>query len=158
MALAAVRHLTTGLRRVLGVALLVLLIEGASEARAGDIVVLLNDANPTPEISLQRLRLLYGLYQRSWQGGLRVQLILPPPDSEALDFLVTKVFRKSDAWQLDQYYVQAVFQQMAPSRPPQLSARAAIEFVRSTPGGIALVDREEVVVDGSLRVLTIGED
>jgi len=122
------------------------------------IVAIVNESNSQADISLQRLRLLYALYQRSWHGGVRVKIVLPASGSSAMRFLISKVFRKGDEWQIDRFYIQAVFQQRIPSRPEQLSSRAAVAMVRSNPGAIAIVGREEVADASGLRILPIGDD
>lgn len=144
----------------LSIALSLLFGPGAvvGDAAAQEIVAIVNEANVETEISLQRLRLLYALYQRSWHGGVRVKIVLPASGSQAMQFLVSKVFRKGDDWQIDRFYIQAVFQQRIPSRPEQLSSRAAIALVRSNPGAIAIVDREEISDASGLRTLRIAEE
>jgi hypothetical protein len=148
------------LQRSLAIALLVLFGSGitALEARAEEIVTIVNESNPLTAMSIHRLRLVYALYQRTWSGGIRVHLVLPAPESRAMEFLVSKVFRKSYDWEIDRYYIQAVFQQRIAKRPPQLPAKAAIARVRSDPGAIALVDRDEITDGSGLRILPMIDD
>lgn len=136
------------------------ILAGAAGAQEQDrpspeVVAIVNEANPTPTLSVHQLRLLYALYKRSWSSGDRVELVLPAPGSTALRFLVVEVFREDPNWQIDTFYIQAVFSQSIPARPPQLSARDAIETVRSKPGAIALVERAQVRNSAGLRVLPI---
>lgn len=144
-------------RIALAIALPLLLGAGsvAGDAAAGEIVAIVNEANSATDMSLHRLRLLYALYQRSWHGGIRVKIVLPPPDTSAMHFLVAEVFRKGVDWEIDRFYIQAVFQQKIPSRPDQLPSALAITLVRSSPGAIAIVDREDVTDPVGLRILTI---
>ena len=151
---------TKELRRMLALALLFLVgSEGAqAQDRPPEIVAIVNRGNPMPSISVHELRLLYALYKRSWTGGIRVYLIIPAPGSAAMEFLVSSVFRHRNEQQIDTFYLQAVFAQSIPLRPPQLPARAAIELVRSEPGAIALVERREIRDGAGVRVLQISDD
>jgi len=66
-----------------------------SVARAGEIVAIVNSDNASSRMTLHQLRLLYGLYQRTWPGGGRVELLVPEAGSAAMDYLVQMVFRKA---------------------------------------------------------------
>jgi hypothetical protein len=129
-----------------------------TSAWAGDVVAVVHASNATTEISVHRLRLLYGLYQRTWPGGVRVALLLPESGSPAMDFLVDTVFRMGEEFELERYYLQAVFQQRVARRPRELAAEAAIALVRREPGAIVLVDRDRIGDEEGLRVLAIDVD
>jgi len=144
----------------LSLAVLPLLVADGVDAQEAppEIVAVVDRANRAPSLSIHQLRLLYALYQRTWPGGVRVRLILPPPGSAAMEFLVSRVFRHGEERQVDAFYLRAVFGQNIPARPPQLSPAAAIEAARSEPGTIALVERSEIRRSAGIRVLELTDD
>lgn len=144
------------IRRVLVAALASAIL--AAGAEAGEVVAIVNPANAAREISLHRLRLLYGLYQRSWPGGVRVHILLPESGSPAMEYLVSTVFRMGREFELDRYYLQAVFGQRIAHGLPRLSPEETLARVRSDPGAIALIDRERIPEPSVVRILSISED
>ena len=44
-----------------------------------DVVAVVNEENPASTVTMHDLRLLYSLYRRSWDRGVRVLLVLPEP-------------------------------------------------------------------------------
>jgi len=120
----------------------------------GDVVAIVNAANGIEEISLQELRLVYSLYRRSWDDGVRVVLILPEANSSAMSFLTSEIFRGRDTKEIEDYYRTAAFQQRIAVQPQTADDRRAVALVRSQAGAIALVDRDQAG-DPGVRVLEI---
>ena len=127
---------------------------GAGVATA-EVVAVVNDDNPVSSITLHELRLMYGLYRRSWEGGIRVVLVLPEADSEAGRLLSDVVFRGRYG-DLEPYYRTAVFQQRIAVLPDVASGPAALPRVRAERGAIALVERERITDTDGVRLLAIG--
>src|SRR5262245_32005157 len=92
----------------------------APAAAAAEVVAILHPDNPTRELSMKQLRLLYGAYKRQWAGGGTVHLLLPPSGGEAMSFLVSRVFRKSEEGEIARYYLEAIFQQKIAQAPQQV--------------------------------------
>jgi hypothetical protein len=120
-----------------------------------DVVAIVNDANSIKEITLQELRLVYSLYRRSWDDGVRVVLILPETKSPAMAFLTSEIFRGRGSQEIEDYYRTAAFQQRIAIQPRVASDRRAIAIVRSEPGAIALVSREWSIDHAGIEVLKI---
>jgi len=129
----------------------------AAPAVAAEVVAVLHPDNPTRELSVKQLRLLYGAYKRQWAGGDGVHLLLPPSGDPAMAFLVSRVFRKSDEGEIARYYLEAIYQQKIAHPPPQVPVGRALDIVREDPGAIALVARAHLAETPGLRVIAIGE-
>lgn len=132
--------------------------DAAAEDVVGVVVVVLNSSNTVNQPTIHDLRLLFGLYKRSWQGGLRVQLVLPAEESASINFLASKVLRMRSPSEVERFYLQAVFQQRIPVSPVQLSSQAALAAVRANPGAIALVERAHIRNPAGLRILKIEKE
>lgn len=133
-------------------------VAGAQQNSSEDrIVVIVHPENSVSELKLHDLRLMYGLYRRVWSNGNPVRLALPAPETPSMDFLVDRVFRtlRSEG-DVDRFYLTALFQLQIGKRPEHFSARDSISFVRSVPGGVALIRADEIPDDPGVRVLEIG--
>jgi hypothetical protein len=127
----------------------------SSAARADvEVVAIVNEGNTIETITLNDVRLLFGLYRRSWDGGVRVVLILPKGGSPAMNFLTGEIFRKRDTRDIEDYYLTAAFQQRIAVQPRAASDRLATALVRSEPGAIALIERVSTAAPG-VRMLEI---
>jgi len=122
-----------------------------------EIVAVLNAQNATTDLSLQRVRLLYGGYKHKWTDNLAVQLLLPERDSRAMRFLALRVFKIGDVEGVLRYYAEAVYQQRLSGPPPQLDAARTIERVRAMRGAIALVERSAVTDTRGVKIFSLGE-
>jgi hypothetical protein len=127
----------------------------ATPARADEIVVVLHATNPTQEISLQGLRLLYGGYKRKWRDDRAVSLVLPTADSPAMTYLAVRVFKLADAASVDRYYLEAVYEQRIADLPARMDPRSAIARVRSDPSAIAIVPRAAVESSEGLKLIAL---
>lgn len=123
------------------------------------IVVIVHSENPVSTLTLHDLRLMYGLYRRVWTSGPQVRIVLPLPDTPVMGFLLHRVFRRmKSVVDLDRFYLEALFQQRIGKRPEQLSQRAALSFVRSVKGGVALIERSALPDSAGVRILEISEN
>lgn len=126
-----------------------------STSAAADVVAIVDERNSIEAITLQEVRLLFSLYRRSWDGGIRVVLILPEVGTASMRFLASVVFRDRESIEIEAYYRTATFQNRIAGPPHVASARAAIALVRPEAGSIALVEREYVTDPVGVRVLEI---
>ncbi len=124
-------------------------------ARAGDLVVVVNERNAVTEMSIQRLRLIYGGYKRTWSEGASITLLLPASGSDAMQQVAAKVMKKPGEAQVSQYYVDLVYQQKLSKEPPKLPTADCLATVRADLGAIALLDRDEVQGAAGVHVLPI---
>lgn len=131
-----------------------------SGAVANDVVAIVNAKNPSEQLTIHELRLMYGLYRRTWEGGVRLVLVLPEKGTPEMKFLTTRVFRKSSESEVNRYFVQALFQQRIVKAPPSLSSKSAIALVGDHEGAIALLEAAEgaeAAKAADVRVLLISE-
>ena len=135
--------------------ILALMLSWAAPVAAQEVVALVHPSNPTSSMSVKQLRMLFGSYKRSWEGGTPVHLLLPPEGDPAMSFLVSTVFRKQSEQEVSKYYLQAIYQQKLSVMPAQLSRSEALNTVRREPGAIVLLDRSGVGDLTGLRMLRI---
>ncbi|MCP4904469.1 MAG: hypothetical protein GY910_05770 [bacterium] len=119
-----------------------------------DVVAVVNKGNAIQKINIQELRLLYSLYRRSWEGGVRVVLVLPEDGTLAMSLLTSRIFRRRESREITDYYRNATFQQRIAILPQTLGDRGAIALVRNIPGAIALVERPQAAEPG-VRIIEI---
>ena len=140
--------------------MLTILVPTGAVADDTSIVAIVTSNNPSANLTIHELRLMYGLYRRTWEGGVRVVLVLPENGTPEMEFLATRVFRRSSESEVTRYFVQAVFQQRVVKAPPSLPSNSAIALVRIEEGAIALVEAgegAEAALAEDVRVLLIGE-
>jgi len=145
-----------GRRRIARLVLLVVAaLFGALAAQAGEIVALTHPSNDQTSLVMDDLRLMYSASRRQWPDRTPVLLIVPPPGSPAMDFLVKRVLRKPSEDDVSRFYVKMVYQQKITSPPKQLSTAEAVALVRSVPGALALAERSEVAGASGVQVIPI---
>jgi hypothetical protein len=127
----------------------------ASRAAAGELVAVVNAANPVREISLQRLRLIYGGYKKTWRGGAPIHLVLPAAGSPVMERVASDVFRRRGEAEVSRYYLDLVYRQKIAREPPKLPAAESVALVRGDPEAIAIVDRDELGDTHGVRVIRI---
>lgn len=120
---------------------------------AGEIVVIVNKDNKTSSMALKDLQQIYQGSKKSWDGGERIMLFLPPAKSEAMKALAAKVFNVNDIAAISKFYLKAVFQQTFAS-PPKSTDNAVAE-VAGAPGGIAIVDTGETGDTSPVKVIKV---
>ena len=120
------------------------------------IVAIVHSENQVSNLTLHELRLMYGLFRRVWPGGTRVGIVLPPPDSPAMKFLIANVYlRWRSAVDVERFYREALFEQRIGSLPVSFGHRETLKFVRANIGALAVFDRSELPTDPLVRVLEI---
>jgi len=124
-------------------------------ARAGELVVAVNASNDVDEMSLQRLRLIYGGYKKTWSNGKPIVLLLPASASPAMEGVVAKLFKKQSEAEVAQYYLDLVFQGKLAKEPPKLAASTCLATVREQEGAIAVVDRDDARGATGVRLVPI---
>ena len=121
------------------------------------IVAIVHSENQVSNLTVHELRLMYGLFRRVWPGGTRVRIVLPPPGSSAMNFLIANIYlRPRSAVDVERFYREALFEQRIGRLPELLAPREALAFVRANRGALALFERSELPADPGIRVLEIG--
>jgi hypothetical protein len=106
-------------------------------------------------VSLDDLRGLLTLNRRFWTAGQRVVLVLPGEDLAARTFLLSKVYKSSEA-QLKRLFLEHLYQGDIDAPPKTVdSYREMLDFVAASRGVIAVVPADQV---GSSAVITLRID
>lgn len=123
---------------------------------ASDIVVIVNKSQKISRLSLLDLQYIYKGDKKKWESGEKVELFLPPEESESMRFLVEKVLTMRNQEDLAKFYLKAIFQQklIVPPEPTESAGEALIR-VSSTPGGIAIVNEKDVVDNQAVKVIPL---
>lgn len=123
---------------------------------AAEIGVIVNKSQNTPALSAQDLQLIYKGKKKVWGNGENIILFLPPIKSEAMQFLVKEVFKKNSESEVSRFYLQAVFQQVFVNPPKSVAnTRYAVAVISANPGGIAIVDLDELPPDSNVNIVLI---
>ena len=124
-------------------------------ASAQAIAVVVNPAVPVTDLSVADLNNLFTFTKRSWPGGGRVTLYLPPPASPARAALLKGVYHMDDA-QLKRFLLEKVYQGDIDVAPRVgASDEDVVALVAGAPGGISLVPASKVSGD-KVKLLKVG--
>jgi ABC-type phosphate transport system substrate-binding protein len=74
----------------------------------GPIVVIVNQANPVPNLTVADLRKIFLSDRSRWETGKSVAPVIPPAGSPERSLFLKIVCRMSDA-EFSKYFVQAAF-------------------------------------------------
>jgi hypothetical protein len=133
-----------------------LVLAGASESRAGDVIVIVHPMNAVPALSLEDVRRMYQVAEKFWPDERRVVVLLPPPESAAMDALVRKLLAVPDSGAVAGYYLRAIFQGRLSALPTRTSGTAdAVAKVARERGAIALADRAELAPQAAVRRIEV---
>ncbi len=123
---------------------------------AGEVVVIVNKNQNVSHLSLSDMQYFYKGDKIKWADNERVVLFLPPPDSDAAKFLVEKILTLRSHAEISKFYLHAIFQQKIVVPPePTLSVKDAVRRVSSTPGGVAIVDKEDLAESSSVTIIEL---
>ena len=117
------------------------------------LAIVVNQDNPTTDITLSQLRAMF-LGERKWWSN-RHRAVLAgmrrnTPEWQA----VRRVIYKMDRRELDHYYLYQSFKGESPSLPTTMPAPADVKkFVVSTPGALGYLRASDV--DGSVKVVRV---
>jgi len=128
------------------------LLSQATGARSDDVAVVVSENNPVNELSVTELRKILAGDRHSWPGGLPVKLFVRAPGTHER-LVLLDVLHMSES-EYKQYWIAKVFRGEAQSEPAVLPSNGMQkEALASFPGGIALVDAEDV--KSPMKVLKI---
>ena len=117
------------------------------------LAIVVNQDNPTTDITLSQLRAMFLGERKWWSNRHRVVLAgmrRNTPEWQA----VRRVIYKMDRRELDHYYLYQSFIGESPSLPTTMPAPADVKkFVVSTPGALGYLRASDV--DGSVKVVRV---
>jgi len=123
-------------------------------AASGEVVAIVNKSQTVTHLSIKDLQLIYKGKRKTWDNGENIVLFLPPFGSEPMNFLVQRVFRINSEAEISGFYLQAVFQQVFVNPPKSYpDERFAVFDVASSPGAIAIVEREKLPPNADVKIV-----
>jgi hypothetical protein len=126
---------------------------GFQTGKPRPLAVLVNQKNPTTNLTFRQLRSYFKLEQQFWPSKESCVLYLRPTNSDETQVLLKDVYKMTSP-ELRKYWVSKVFRGEISSKPTVIpTAKAAGSRVKRVVGAITVVLADEVP-DG-VRVLTI---
>jgi hypothetical protein len=126
---------------------------GTVFAAGGDIALVVRPDTPADDLRLAEVRDLMLGERQSWNGKLRVTLLVRAPQTRERDVVLKIVYRMTEG-QFRQYWISKVFRAESSSGPKIVySNEMATDLVLSIPGSIAFIDATQV--PKGLKVLKI---
>lgn len=124
----------------------------ASRSKQEGLAIIVNQANPTDNLSLKELRAVFVGERSHWPNGRRITLVMmePGPEREAI---LHEVCRMSEA-DFRRHFLQGLLTGEVLVSPKNLSNAVGVrKFVFNVPGAIGYLRPEDV--DESVKVIKI---
>jgi hypothetical protein len=124
-------------------------------AAADEYAVVVNAENPLATLSRKELIKILKADTQFWEGGGRIDLLLPKSKTPAKEFLLAHVYGKSED-ELKRYWIELVFQNRIPDVPKVLASDAvSMAVVRKSREALAIVNAKSLAEGLELKVLKI---
>jgi hypothetical protein len=118
-----------------------------------DFAVVASPDVPLNDVSMADLRKLFLGDRQFWTSNLRVSLVMRAPVARERAVVVWTICKMSES-QFGQYWIGKVMRADCTTGPRQFSSnQAAMDFVRTLPGAIAIVNAAQV--QSGLKVLPV---
>lgn len=119
--------------------------QGAGQANAIPIAVIVHEEVPVDELSLSELRRIFRGERLFWHKDLTITLLAPPRGSREREVLLGKVYERESEAEYQRFWINKLFDKGGQTAPkitgsPQMSA----DLVREIPGAIALVPADRI--------------
>jgi len=139
--------------RIVAVGLVIAASLVGATARAGDVALIVNPANPEADVSSADLVNIFLQQQQHWRAGGRIYLILQETGSPEKALVLRRVYRMSDV-QLKQFWLGKLYRGEIASFPRIASSNAAVKrIVAHAPHAIGFIDAS--AVDASVKRLKV---
>ena len=139
---------------VIALAFATTLIAWRSISRAGELVVIVNKANPTTAMTGQDVRTHYLKKQSSWSNGEKLRPV-DTESSELRNVFVRKLLGMASNEELERYWLELRYQK-AEAPPKRVDGDASvIKFVAAFKGGIGFVDAAALDNDAKGKVQVV---
>jgi ABC-type phosphate transport system substrate-binding protein len=121
---------------------------------AGELVVIVNKANPTTAMTSQDVRTHYLKKQSSWSNGEKLRPV-DTESSELRNVFVRKLLGMASNEELERYWLELRYQK-AEAPPKRVDGDASvIKFVAAFKGGIGFVDAAALDNDAKGKVQVV---
>jgi len=112
-------------------------------AQGEDVAAVVNQSNPTSNVTRVDLRKIFAGEKRTWERGIRIKLIVRLPGCRER-LVLLKLLGMSES-EYKQHWISQVFRGNAQAEPPTLPSNGMQkEAVAAFPGGIALMNSLDV--------------
>jgi hypothetical protein len=124
----------------------------ASRSKQEALAIIVNQVNPTDDLSLKELRAVFLGERSHWPNGRRITLVMMEPGPER-DAVLHEVCRMSES-DFRRHFLQGLLTGEFLVSPKNLSTAVGVrKFVFNVPGAIGYVRAEDV--DESVKVIKI---
>lgn len=120
---------------------------------AHSVQLIAHESVPVTQLTLKELRAIYAMRLDEWDNGLRIQVFVQPPRSDAHQRFCKSVLQVLPH-QLQAAWYRMVYSGMGRGPMEVRDARAMIEHVRNTPGAIGYLESIHAV-SGEQAIKTI---
>ena len=123
---------------------------------ADNLVVIVHKDLNISGLTYNELSLIYKGRKKFWEDGQKIVLFLPPYDSEEMQVLTTKIFKKSNKSDVSKFYLEAIFQQNFTQPPKSFrNPKDAFLQISNATGGIGIVMSNSVSDENLIKVIPI---
>jgi len=138
----------------IALAVVTTLIASRGVSRAGELVVIVNKANPTTAMNNDDVRVHYLKKQSSWSNGEKLRPV-DTESSELRNVFVRKLLGMASNEELERYWLELRYQK-AEAPPKRVDGDASvIKFVAAFKGGIGFVDAAALDNDAKGKVQVV---
>jgi len=138
----------------IALAVVTTLIASRGISHAGELVVIVNKANPTTAMNSHDVRTHYLKKQSSWGNGEKLRPV-DTESSELRDVFVRKLLGMASNEELERYWLELKYQK-AEAPPKRVDGDASvIKFVAAFKGGIGFVDAAALDNDARAKVQVV---
>jgi len=124
-----------------------------SQARGGDVALIVHPANPLSDLSWASVIKIFRVEQQHWNSGGRIYLILQQFGTPEKEIVLRRVYRMKDA-ELKQFWLGKLFRGEIASFPRVAHSSAdARRIVAQAPHALSFIDAS--TADRTVKVLRV---
>jgi ABC-type phosphate transport system substrate-binding protein len=125
----------------------------AARPKQESLAIVVNQANPVDNLSLQELRMVFLGERSHWPNGRRITLVMMEPGQPEREAVLRQVCRMSEA-DFRRHFLQGLFTGEVLVSPKTLATPVGVrKFIFNVPGAIGYVRPEDV--DETVKIIRI---
>lgn len=130
-----------------------LLAVSPSLASSGDLAIIVNQDNPTSDLSLKELVKIFKQEKQHWENGQKIYLVMLEAGTREKTLALKYIYKLPDE-ELKKYWLGKVFRQEIASFPHTVtSCETAKRFISQAPNAIGAID--QALADPRVKILKI---
>jgi ABC-type phosphate transport system substrate-binding protein len=131
----------------------ILVLAAATQARGGDLAIIVNPAQPVTELSMAQLSRIFRLDQQRWKSGDRVDLVVQLSRSDKQHVVEERIYHM-EAEELRRFWMGKVFRGELTAAPRAFSSDASVkDYVAANAQALGYID--SVLLDDTVKALRI---